>query len=359
MNPHTQRGQVRPTSTAVETLQEYETRRTINPDRLEGPSPRSAELGSSVIVTGCAGFIGSHLVDRLLGGGLTVTGVDNLTTGRSDNIVDALRSPKFTFIEAYIRDRSLVERLDGTADTVYHLAAISSVKQSVEDPIYVNDVNVTGTVNMLDAARRLDASRFVFISSAAVYGRPKRLPVTEESELIVLSPYAASKAAGEKYVQAFGNTYGVETVVLRYFNVYGPRQAYSEYSGVVSIFINRALRNEPIVIDGDGHQTRSLVYVEDVVSSTVAAGEKSQAAGTTLNVAGDSSVTVLELAMMIRAAVHGCTSQVIHGPPRLGDVEESRGDITRLERILGVRPVVSLKEGLRRTVEWYETHRSQ
>ena len=314
-------------------------------------------VSKRAIVTGAAGFIGSHLVDLLLERDYFVVGIDNLDTGRMENLETALEHKSFRFIKADIRDPDLISKVVHEAETidyVFHLAAISSVTISVEDPAYVNSVNVAGTLNILNLARDLKAQRVVFSSSAAVYGNPEKLPITEEMSVCAISPYGASKIAGEQYMHAFRSTYGLETTVLRYFNVYGPRQAYSAYSGVVSIFVNRAITDEDLVIDGDGLQTRSLIYVGDVVEYTLRAAETPDANGMTFNIAGQESVNVLEIAERI-LKITGGKSRVVHGPPRPGDIRESRGAIDRAISVLGHTPSVPFEEGIRRTINWYQS----
>jgi UDP-glucose 4-epimerase len=253
-------------------------------------------------------------------------------------------------------DDDLVSQLDFELDVIYHLAAISSVKQSVEDPLLVHDINATGTLKMLELARLNRARRIVFSSSAAVYGMPEEMPVNEKTRVEPLSPYGASKLAAEMYLRAYHNTYGIETVILRYFNIYGPRQAFSPYSGVVSIFTNNAIQNTPITVDGDGLQTRSLIHIDDVVEITRLAGESYPAVGETLNVAGNDTTTILELANRILALVPESESSIVHGPPRQGDIKESIGSGERAKKVLKFTPSVALDDGLERTVDWYRDY---
>ncbi|MHA1943911.1 MAG: NAD-dependent epimerase/dehydratase family protein, partial [Candidatus Thorarchaeota archaeon] len=212
-------------------------------------------MTETVVVTGAAGFIASHLVDRLLEQGYKVIGIDNMRTGSIDNLEVALASDGFDLFEEDVCDPDLSKKIRDDFDIVFHLAAISSVKLSIQDPFIVNDVNVGGTLNMLDFADKRGAKRFIYTSSAAVYGNPTTLPVTEETPVYPLSPYAASKLSAEMYCLAYGETHGVVPTILRYFNAYGPRQEFSEYSGVIPIFINQALHGLPLTVDGDGKQT--------------------------------------------------------------------------------------------------------
>ncbi|MCF2136564.1 MAG: SDR family NAD(P)-dependent oxidoreductase [Candidatus Thorarchaeota archaeon] len=312
-------------------------------------------MSKSALVTGAAGFIGSHLVDLLLENGYEVTGIDNLDTGRMENLEHAVANNSFKFIKADITEPGLKEKITTDIDYIFHLAAISSVKISVEDPAYVHRVNATGTVNILNLARQIDAQRVVFSSSAAVYGDPHKLPVTEDTPVQALSPYGASKISGEQYMHAFREAFGLETVVLRYFNVFGPRQAYSAYSGVISVFVNRALANDNLIIDGDGLQTRSLIYVGDVVEYTKRAAEIAKANGHTFNIAGNKDIRVVDIADRVLTTVRA-DCKIRHGPPRVGDVRKSLGSIKHAKSILGYSPKVSFDKGLQMTIDWYRKH---
>ncbi len=315
------------------------------------------EMTGTVIVTGAAGFIGSNLVDLLLSRGYDVIGIDNFRTGSRENLAEAIKSRQFQLIEADVSDDSLINRVKEKVDTVFHLAAVSSVKQSLEDPIFVNRVNVAGTLNVFEMARRSDARRIVFSSSAAVYGDPESMPVREEFPCTPLSPYAASKMAGELYLQSYSTSYGIGGTILRYFNVFGPRQVCSEYSGVISIFINQALGNRPITIEGTGEQTRSFVYVDDVVLATLQAAEKPSAEGMILNLSGTESISIADLAQSIKRNVKGTKSKIVHVSPRAGDVKDSIGSIERAQKILDFNPETGLLSGLRKTIRWYRARK--
>jgi nucleoside-diphosphate-sugar epimerase len=313
-------------------------------------------MESIAVITGAAGFIGSNLVDELLTRGHQVIGIDNFDTGRRENLFEALQNKQFKLIEADISATDFGSDIKGNVDVVFHLAAISSVKRSLEDPILVNKTNVAGTVNVLEMARRLDASRVVFSSSAAVYGNPETMPVPEAAPCSPLSPYAASKLSGELYVRSYGSSYGIENSILRYFNVYGPRQAYSEYSGVVSIFINQALRNKTLTIEGSGENTRSFIYIDDIVRATLLAGEKAEADDAILNLSGTETISISKLAEIIKKNVKGTRSEITHVALRPGDVKDSTGNIERAEKLLGFSPVINLEDGLQKTIEWYRAH---
>ena len=311
---------------------------------------------TNIVVTGASGFIGSQLVDQLLEKGYDVIGIDNMRTGKKENLSDAMNNDKFQLLIADIRDDDLASHIDSDVDVIYHLAAISSVTLSIEDPRLVNDVNASGTVNILELARKLNAKRVVFSSSAAVYRDPEEMPVREDFALKPLSPYAASKIAAEMYIRSYRSSYDIDSTILRYFNVYGPRQAFSEYSGVVSIFTNHALVNKPIKIEGDGEQTRSFVHVSDVARATVLAGEVNTAIGVTINISGKKMISILRLAQLMKENVQGCDSEIVHVAPRLGDVKDSIGSMERAQKLLGFTPSIPLERGLQETSEWYRAH---
>ncbi|MGY5858924.1 MAG: SDR family NAD(P)-dependent oxidoreductase [Candidatus Thorarchaeota archaeon] len=313
-------------------------------------------MTETIVVTGASGFIGSHIVDQLLAKGYTVIGIDNMRTGRKENLSEAMKNNRFRLLIADIRDTDLSSKIEENVDCIFHLAAISSVKESVQNPTFVNDVNVNGTVNVLELARVLKAKRFVFSSSAAVYGNPEEMPIPEDCSFTPLSPYAASKVAAEMYIRAYSSSFGIDSTILRYFNVYGPRQAYSEYSGVISIFINQALANNPITIEGDGEQTRSFLHVSDVARATILASEQNAAIGATVNISGTGLVSIRRIAQLLIENVQGSKSDIVHGPPRVGDVKDSIGNIEKAQKLLGFTPMIPLERGLQETAEWYRAH---
>jgi UDP-glucose 4-epimerase len=316
-------------------------------------------MTETVVVTGAAGFIASHLVDRLLEQGYRVKGIDNMRTGTVQNLVNVMEHDDFELFEMDVCDTNLKEKIQEDVNIIFHLAAISSVKLSIQDPFIVNNVNVGGTLNMLDFARERGAQRFVFTSSAAVYGNPTTIPVNEDSPVDPLSPYAASKLSAEMYCLAYGKTYGVVPTILRYFNVYGPRQEHSEYSGVIPIFINQTLHGLPITIDGDGMQTRSFIHVDDVVRATILASQVSESEFAVLNLSETESISILELARLIKKCIPASESEIFHCPPREGDVKDSIGSIDRISEILNYTPEVSFETGLESTVSWYDLNRSK
>ncbi len=309
----------------------------------------------SAVVTGAAGFIGSHLVDLLLRKGYSVIGIDNLRTGTVQNIEDALKNSKFQFLKEDICNKKFPNLVQEDVDVIFHLAAISSVKLSVENPILVNDTNVVGTVNVLEMARKLDAKRVVLSSSAAVYGNPQSLPVGEDALLNPLSPYAASKVSAEMYSISYGNLYGFTPIIFRFFNVFGPRQENSEYSGVIPIFINQGLRNNDITIDGDGNQTRSFIFVNDVAEATYLGSQLKDDFSQILNLSGTDSIKMLDLAHLIKSHIPDSTSNIVHRDTRQGDVKHSIGSMERTSAVLGFSPTVPFETGLERTISWYRS----
>jgi len=307
-------------------------------------------------VTGGAGFIGSHLVDRLLKDGFNITVLDDLSTGKLDNLASHKDKENFHFIRGDIRDSDLVKRALKDVDAVFHAAALVSVSRSVEDPILTNEVNVTGTLNLLKACLDSNIKRFIFSSSTAIYGDTKTLPISEDIVPQPISPYAVSKLAAENYTQVFYEVYGLETVCLRYFNVYGPRQEYGPYSGVITIFINRLKHGEPPIVYGDGEQTRDFVEVQDVVEANMLALRKRDAVGQIFNIATGLPTTVNRLAELLQEIVGRTELKPVHAKPRLGDIRYNHADIGKARKILGYEPKVSLKAGLTRLVEWWWTH---
>jgi UDP-glucose 4-epimerase len=308
---------------------------------------------SEILVTGGAGFIGSHIVDRLLDEELKVRVLDNLSTGEKKNLAQHKNKKSFQFIEGDIRNFDLVKKAVEGVDAVIHEAALVSVTRSIENPLLSNEINVTGTVNLLKACTDAHVKRFVLASSCAVYGDTKTLPNHENLAPKPLTPYAADKLAAEKYAKVFHEVYGLETVSLRYFNVYGPRQKYGPYSGVISIFINRLLKNEPPIICGDGKQTRDFINVKDVVKANMLALSKQKAAGEVFNISTGETTTINKLAETIQKIMDKTDLKPVHAEPRPGDIKHSYGDISKAKRNLEYTPKVQLEEGLSELVEWY------
>jgi UDP-glucose 4-epimerase len=303
------------------------------------------------LVTGGAGFIGSHLVEALVGQGCAVTVIDNLASGHLANL-DAVKD-KVTVVQGDIKDERTLNRVVKGCDVVFHLAAVVSVTQTVKEPVASALVNELGTIRMLDAARTNDVRRVVLSSSSAVYGDAPQLPKTESMIPAPLSPYAVQKLTNEYYAELYHRLYGLETVCLRYFNVYGPRQdPSSPYSGVISIFMLRALNGEAPLIYGDGGQTRDFVYVKDVVQANLLAAAHEAAPGRVFNVGTSNSVSINGLWQMI-AQLAQCHLPAKHEAPRPGDIVHSLASIQRAKELMGFQPAISFEEGLRQTFTWY------
>lgn len=301
-------------------------------------------MAETVLVTGGAGFIGSHLVDRLLAEGFAVRVLDNFSTGRRENL-----NKKAEIFEGGLEDRKTAEKAVEGAAVIFHQAALPSVSRSVENPVATHDSNTVGTFNVLVAAKKFSVKRMVYAASSSAYGNVKRLPKIETMAASPLSPYAASKLIGEEYTNAFFRIYGVETVALRYFNVYGPRQdPNSPYSAVIPLFFKAATEHRPLTIFGDGKQTRDFTFVADVVEANLLALRAPKSAcGRTYNIAGGKRVTLLELAKKIGKLVGPLT--INHEAPRAGDVRHSLASIELAKKQLGYKPKWTLEEGLRET----------
>ncbi|MCS7044728.1 MAG: SDR family oxidoreductase [Gemmataceae bacterium] len=302
---------------------------------------------SLCLVTGGAGFIGSHLCEALLQMGHSVRVLDDLSTGRLENV--AAFGHRLEFIQGSIIDGGVVEQAVAGCDVVFHLAALPSVTQSVERPLVSHGICATGTMIVLDAARRAKVRRVVYAASSSAYGDQPGELRRENDPLVPLSPYAAAKLAGEHYCQAFTTSYGLETVRLRFFNVFGPRQdAKSPYSGVISIFCAALVERREPTIYGDGLQTRDFVYVADVVQALCKAAQAPTASGKVYNIGNGRSVTILELLQQLQR-IAGFVVRPRFAPPRAGDVRHSRADISMAQRDLDYQPTFPLAEGLERT----------
>jgi nucleoside-diphosphate-sugar epimerase len=308
------------------------------------------------VVTGGAGFIGSALVRGLLAAGARhVVVIDNLLTGKEKNL-EEVRS-QIDFQRADIRDYAAIAPLIQGAEVVFHLAAIPSVPRSIEDPVPSHEVNVDGTFQVLRASAAGGAGRVVYAASSSAYGGSEILPKVETMAPAPQSPYAAQKLAGEYYAQVFYRCFGLETVSLRYFNVYGPRQdPSSPYSGVISLFIKAITERRAPVIFGDGEQSRDFTYVEDVVDATLKAARARGVAGKVYN-AGNGNRYTLKQVWQTLERIEGVEIAPAYGPPRAGDVRHSQADVTAAVRDLGLEPRFSLEEGLRRTLDWWRAER--
>ncbi len=306
---------------------------------------------TSYLVTGGAGFIGSHIATALIDRGDRVRVLDNLSTGSRQNL--AHLGDRVELIEGDLLDREAVERAVAGIDVVYHQAALASVPRSVAKPLDTNAACVTGTLNVLDAARQADVRRVIYAGSSSVYGNQPVKSKRESDLPCPLSPYAAAKLAGEYYCQAFTETYGMETVVIRYFNVFGPRQdPASEYSAVIPIFVTAMLAGKQPTIYGDGKQSRDFTYIDNVVQGNLAAAVAPAASGRVFNVACGSQFTLLDLVAAINKVI-GTDIEPIFAEARKGDVRESLADISAAREVLGYQPVIEFSEGLLRSIEYY------
>ena len=305
------------------------------------------------MVTGGAGFIGSHLCRRLVDEGHDVRVLDNLSSGRRENLAEI--QDVVEFVEGDLCDEALLAEVIQGVDCVLHHAAVASVQTSVERPLFEQEVNAVGTLRLLEAARLVEVRRVVFAASAAAYGNNPQVPKREEMPPEPESPYAISKVMGEYYARVYTQIYGLEVVCLRYFNVFGPRQdPSSPYSGVISIFAERILQGTAPTVAGDGLQSRDFVYVDDVVEANMRALTKSGIAGRVCNIGSGRSVSILELVSVLNE-VMGTALEPVFGSARPGDVRVSLADISRAREELGYEPMVSLREGLKRTLKWMES----
>ncbi len=307
----------------------------------------------TILVTGGAGFIGSHIAEALVQRGDQVRVLDNLSTGNRENLAGF--GDGVEFIEGDVCDHRCVEQAVNGADYIFHQAALASVPLSVERPLDTHAACATGTLGLLDAARRGGVRRVIYAASSSAYGDQPHASLRETDVPSPLSPYAVAKLAGEHYCQAFFHTFGLETVGLRYFNVFGPRQdPDSPYSAVIPLFISAMLRGERPVVFGDGLQTRDFAYVENVVHGNLLAAEADGVAGKTVNLANGRTTDLLTLLAALNKLL-GLDVQPIHEPPRVGDVRDSMADITQARRLLGYEIQVDFEEGLRRSIDFYRS----
>lgn len=310
---------------------------------------------ANYLVTGVAGFVGSSIAHALVERGHSVRGIDNLSTGHIENVAD-IRS-KIDFRQGDLLDLDAVRDACRDMDFVLHQAAIPSVPRSVKDPIESNRANVDGTLNLLVAARDAKVRRVTYASSSSLYGDTPTLPKHEGMMPDPISPYAVSKLTGEYYMRSFYRVYGLETVSIRYFNVFGPRQDPSSmYSGVLAVFITKMLQGEPPVINGDGEQSRDFTFIDNVISGNLLACEApaEKAAGKAFNVATGTRITLNQTYALLQKLT-GFDRPPRYASERAGDIKHSLADISLARQNLGYRPLVSFEQGLARTVEWYKT----
>lgn len=304
------------------------------------------------LVTGGAGFIGSNMVDELLRRGQSVVVLDDLSTGKEENLAGVRTEIDLRI--GSITDLAAVQSACAGVDYVIHLAARTSVPKSVKDPLETNRVNIDGTLNVLVAARDAKVRRLVYAASSSAYGETPTLPKTEAMQPEPISPYGVTKFVGELYAQVFGRVYGLENASVRYFNVFGPRQdPTSQYSGVLSRFMLAILRDEPLVIYGDGEQSRDFTYIDNVVDETLRACEAAGASGKVFNGGTGARITLNEVAKLLEK-ITGKKIQTKYDPPRAGDIRDSQADISLARRVLAYEPRVLFEEGLKRTWEWYK-----
>ena len=310
-----------------------------------------------VLVTGGGGFIGSHLVDLLLKQKTSVTVLDNFSTGKRSNLPQ--ENPRLQIIEGDIRDSMTALLAAEGCDAIVHLAAIASVQASVDDPIGTHEVNLVGTVNLLEASKKHAIKQFVFASSAAVYGNTEALPVSETTPLIPLTPYAADKLASEYYIDFYRRQYGLTPVIFRFFNIFGPRQdPSSPYSGVISIFMQRAINNQQMTVFGDGEQSRDFVYVADLVQLLANAVEKQNSHFLPMNVGNGLQTNLSQLLAFIRDFSNKKLN-VTYAEPRSGDIKLSLADNRSVCKNMDYQKQYSIATGLRITYDWYLTQSGQ
>lgn len=315
-------------------------------------------MQKNVMVTGCAGFIGSNLCEELVGRGWNVVGVDNLMSGYRKNFEHLEKKSNFQFIWADVRDFKGIEATirENKITHISHQAARGSVPKSVEDPILTHEINTNGTLNVMWAATQNGVERFVCAISSSVYGDTPTLPKVETMPYSPLSPYAITKVAKEMYCKTFFELYGLKTVGLRYFNVYGKKQdPNGDYAAVIPRWITKAFKNEDLPINGDGKQTRDFTFIEDVVNANILALEckNSEAFGRGFNIGYSGRIDIKTLAENIIEAT-GSKSKIVFGEPRKGDIQDSYADIALAKNLLGYIPTTSLSEGLKKTMEWYK-----
>jgi len=303
--------------------------------------------GKKILVTGGAGFIGSNLVDKLSPENKVIV-LDNLFSGLLSNLEKS--KDRITFVKGDVLDKALLKDIVAEVEFVFHLAAHVGNIRSIKDPYFDMDVNIGGTINLLEACRNSNVKRLVYSSSGAIFGEAKYLPIDEDHPLNPESPYAVSKLAAEKYCFAFHKVYGVPTTSLRYFNVYGPRQDTSEYANAISIFLSKTKEGKPLTMFGDGKQTRDFIFIEDVVKANILVATHPSAVGEIFNIATGRENSIEQLVNFIKQ-VSAKESQVIYAAPRAGEVKYSRANIEKAQRLLGYNPETNLKEGLLLTWE--------
>jgi len=305
------------------------------------------------LVTGGGGFIGSNMIRFLLAKGQKVRVLDNFETGKRENLAEVSRD--IELIEGDIRDMSVVKRAVEGAEVVYHLAALGSVPRSMKDPAMAHDVNVNGTFNVLMAARDAKVRRVVFASSSSVYGQSPVLPQHENLPLAPISPYGATKAIAEIYFRGFYETYGFQSVCLRYYNVFGPRQdPTSQYAAAIPLFVSALMRNQSPKIFDDGEQSRGFTYIENVMQANWLAANAKETHGEAMNISTSSAVTVNTVVKTISKLLGKEHIKPVYVPPRPGDIKYSLADVKKAKKIIGYEPLVTFEEGIAKAIDWYK-----
>jgi len=311
---------------------------------------------SKILVTGGAGFIGSNLAEELIKQGAKVTIIDNFITGFRENLEEI--KGDFDFIECDVNNESKLKQIIEEIEIVFHQAALPSVPRSIENPSETHEACVNGTFNLLLKSREAGVRRFIYAASSSAYGNQEILPKEETMLPEPLSPYAAAKLMGEYYCQVFNNVYGLETFCLRYFNVFGPRQnPSSQYSGVISRFVDALMSNKTPIIYGDGETSRDFTYIDNVVNANIKASETPEGAGKVINVANGDRITLNELLEMLKKITDRVDIEAEYQPERSGDVKHSQADNQRAVNYLGYEKLVGLEEGLRNTINWWKKSR--
>lgn len=308
---------------------------------------------SRFLVTGGAGFIGSHIVERLLKEGYFVRVLDNLSSGKRENL--GLNNKNLEFIEGDICNKDICLKAAQGIDYISHQAALRSVPKSLENPNRYNEVNINGTLNMLEAALQHEAKSFVFASSSSIYGDCDKFPQKEDAYPKIISPYALTKLAGESYCRIFYKIYGLNTVSLRYFNIFGPRQALDDdYSAVIPKFINCILKDESPPVHGDGKQTRDFTFVDNAVEANLLASARKDLNGEVVNVANQKEYSVLDLVKLINK-IENRQIKPKFSPFRKGDVVRTLADISKAKRVLNYHPLIDFEDGLKLTINWFKS----
>jgi len=307
---------------------------------------------SNILVTGGAGFIGSHIVDKLLSKDFEVTILDNLSSGRWENISHHLDNELFHFIKGDILDLDKIKTIVQNHDVVFHEAAITNILFSVKNPMITNEINVKGTLSLLKSCIDSDVKKFIFASSAAVYGKKNISPMKEDFHIFPESPYAVSKIAGEYYSKIFYELYGLDTICLRYFNVYGIRARKDQ--GVISLFINQILNNKNPIIYGDGEQTRDFINVQDVAEANMLALQTQNASGEVINIGSGKGTSINEIYSIISSTLNNRNIKPIYEKTRTVEIRHGYANIQKSRELLDFKPIISLKDGIKKSIEYFK-----